>query len=89
MKASDISFFGYLNQLRSFLASDTVHAFLQDHFGHRCFAHVGGANFLYRLFRFAFSLSEFSFALNLTILRIKPKGIGLSNGNLTVPFPPS
>ena len=40
-------------------------------------------------FFFLFALSKFSFTLNFTILLIKSNGIGLSNGNFTVPFPPS
>ncbi len=46
-------------------------------------------NVLYLFFTFASALSKFFFTLNLTILLIKANGIGLSKGNLTVPFAPS
>ena len=45
-------------------------------------------NVLYFFFPFAAALAKFSFTLNFTILLIKSKGMGLSNGNLTVPLPP-
>jgi len=46
------------------------------------------ANAFYPFFPFASALSKFFLTLNFTILVIKAQGIGLSNGNLTVPFPP-
>jgi hypothetical protein len=47
------------------------------------------ANVLYFFLLFASALAKFSLTLNFTIRLIKSKGIGLSSGNLTVPFPPS
>src|SRR5262245_26200155 len=43
----------------------------------------------YFFFALAFSLSKFWLTLNVVIRVIKSRGIGLSNGNCTVPFPPS
>lgn len=51
--------------------------------------HTTVASGFYRLFSFASAVSKFFFTLNFTILLIKLRGIGLSNGNLTVLFAPS
>ena len=46
-------------------------------------------NVCYCFFPFAAALSIFSCTLNVTILLIKLKGMGLSTGNRTEPFAPS
>jgi hypothetical protein len=46
------------------------------------------ARILYFVFCFAVARSKSSLTLNSTILLIRSKGIGLSNGNFSEPFSP-